>query len=47
MGFRRVIVRLRARRYLCDWKNCSRKTIVEQVPGLSERYRRSGAGLTG
>ncbi|MEU7965559.1 ISL3 family transposase [Streptomyces sp. NPDC049097] len=47
LGFRRVIVRLRVRRYFCDRKSCSRKTFVEQVPGLSERHRRSSAGLTG
>ncbi|KAB1981408.1 transposase [Streptomyces triticiradicis] len=42
-----VIVRLRVRRYFCDRKSCSRKTFVEQVPGLSERHRRSSTGLTG
>ncbi|MFE9965416.1 transposase family protein [Streptomyces sp. NPDC001981] len=47
LGPRRVIVRLRVRRYFCDRKNCSRKTFVEQVPGLSERHRRSSTGLTG
>ncbi|CAL9675282.1 hypothetical protein SUDANB9_07769 [Streptomyces sp. enrichment culture] len=47
MGSRRVIVRLRVRRYFCDRKSCSRKTFVEQVPGLSERHRRSSTGLTG
>ncbi|MFD7409918.1 transposase family protein [Streptomyces sp. NPDC059866] len=47
LGSRRVIVRLRVRRYFCDRKNCSRTTFVEQVPGLSERYRRSSTGLTG
>ncbi|MDQ1073751.1 ISL3 family transposase [Streptomyces canus] len=47
LGPRRVIVRLRVRRYFCDRKCCSRKTFVEQVPGLSERHRRSRTGLTG
>nr|WP_240509411.1 ISL3 family transposase [Streptomyces agglomeratus] len=47
LGSRRVIVRLRVRRYFCDRKSCSRKTFVEQVPGLSERHRRSSTGLTG
>ena len=37
LGPRRVIVRLRVRRYFCDRKSCSRNTFVEQVPGLSER----------
>ncbi|MFI1769691.1 transposase family protein [Streptomyces sp. NPDC020800] len=47
LGSRRVIVRLGVRRYFCDRKSCSRKTFVEQVPGLSERHRRSSTGLTG
>ncbi|MFF3565402.1 ISL3 family transposase [Streptomyces sp. NPDC002574] len=47
LGSRRVIVRLRVHRYFCDRKRCSRKTFVEQVPGLSERHRRSSIGLTG
>ncbi|MFE0631243.1 ISL3 family transposase [Streptomyces sp. NPDC058864] len=42
-----VTVRLRVRRYFCDRKRCSRKTFVEQVPGLSERHRRSSVELTG
>ncbi|WP_408997276.1 transposase family protein [Streptomyces europaeiscabiei] len=46
LGSRRVVVRLRVRRYFCDRKWCFRKTFVEQVPGLSERYRRSRTGLT-
>ncbi|MEU6093090.1 ISL3 family transposase [Streptomyces sp. NPDC047085] len=45
LGSRRVIVRLRVRRYFCDRKSCSRTTFVEQVPGLSTRYRRSSTGL--
>ncbi|MER5403082.1 transposase family protein [Streptomyces sp. NPDC002599] len=47
LGLRRVIVRLRVRRYFCDRKSCSRRTFVEQVPGLSERHRRFSIGLTG
>ncbi|MFG2732505.1 hypothetical protein [Streptomyces canus] len=47
MGSRQVTVRARVRRYFCDRKSCSRKTFVEQVPGLSERHRRSSTGLTG
>lgn len=47
LGPRRVKVRLQVRRYFCDRKACSRKTFVEQVPGLSERHRRSSTGLTG
>ncbi|MER6418219.1 ISL3 family transposase [Streptomyces sp. NPDC001137] len=47
LGSRRVVVRLRVRRYFCGRKNCSRRTFAEQVPGLSERHRRSSTGLTG
>ncbi|WP_326647323.1 MULTISPECIES: transposase family protein [unclassified Streptomyces] len=47
VGSRRVLVRLRVRRYFCDRKSCCRKTFVEQVPGLSERHPRSSIGLTG
>ncbi len=44
---RRVVVRLPVRRYFCERKRCFRKTFVEQVPGLTERHRRSSTGLTG
>ncbi|MFF3991502.1 transposase family protein [Streptomyces sp. NPDC001797] len=47
LGSLRVIVRLRVRRYFCDRKTCSRTTFVEQVRGLSTRYRRSSTGLAG
>ncbi|MFD8089329.1 ISL3 family transposase [Streptomyces malaysiensis] len=47
LGSRRVVVRLRVRRYFCDRGSCSRRTFVEQVGGLTERHRRSSAGLTG
>ncbi|WP_344397049.1 ISL3 family transposase, partial [Streptomyces asiaticus] len=47
LGSRRVVVRLRVRRYFCDRRKCSRKTFVEQVPGLTERHRRSSTVLTG
>lgn len=47
LGLRRVVVRLWVRRYFCDRKWCSRRTFVEQVPGLTERHRRSSTGLTG
>lgn len=46
MGSRRVVVRLRVRRYFCDRRSCSRRTFVEQVAGLIERHRRSSVGLT-
>lgn len=41
----RLQVRLRVRRFFCDWPSCRRRTFVEQVSGLSERYRRSSLGL--
>lgn len=42
---KRVVIRLRVRRYFCDRKSCMRKTFVEQVDGLTERYRRSSLAL--
>ena len=47
LGTRRVIVRLRVRRYFRARKSCSRTTFVEQIRGLSTRYRRSNTGLAG
>ncbi|SEP05053.1 ISL3 family transposase [Actinacidiphila rubida] len=44
---RRLAIRLRVRRFFCDRKRCGRLTFVEQVEGLSERYRRSSIGLKG
>ncbi|MBI0376338.1 ISL3 family transposase [Streptomyces albiflaviniger] len=46
LGSRRVLVRLRVRRYFCDRRSCSRRTFVEQVGGLTARHRRSSVGLT-
>ncbi|MEV6013645.1 transposase family protein [Streptomyces sp. NPDC051976] len=45
LGSKRVVIRLRVRRYFCERRSCSRKTFVEQVDGLTERYRRSSLGL--
>ncbi|WP_308378003.1 ISL3 family transposase [Streptomyces sp. ISL-98] len=42
---KRLQVRLRVRRFFCDRSSCRRRTFVEQVSGLSERYRRSSLGL--
>ncbi|MFF3691598.1 ISL3 family transposase [Streptomyces sp. NPDC002187] len=42
---RNLQVRLRVRRFFCDRTSCHKKTFVEQVSGLSERYRRSSLGL--
>jgi hypothetical protein len=37
---RRLIVRLRVRRWFCDSTNCAAVTFAEQVPGLTVRYAR-------
>ncbi|MFH9611382.1 transposase family protein [Streptomyces sp. NPDC017448] len=37
---RRVVVRLRVRRFTCEDVSCGRRTFVEQVAGLSRRYSR-------
>ena len=42
---RSLSVRLRVRRFFCDRGRCSRRTFVDQVAQLSERYRRSSLGL--
>ncbi|MET8748009.1 ISL3 family transposase [Streptomyces sp. NPDC004728] len=42
---RKLLVRLRVRRFFRDRSQCRRRTFVEQVSGLSERYRRSSLGL--
>ncbi|MFF8848083.1 ISL3 family transposase [Streptomyces sp. NPDC015127] len=45
LGGQKLIVRLRVRRFFCDRQSCKRRTFVEQVNGLSERYRRSSLEL--
>ena len=42
---RSLTVRLRVRRFFCDRGRCPRRTFVEQVAQLSERYRRSSLAL--
>ncbi|MFC9602423.1 ISL3 family transposase [Streptomyces niveus] len=42
---RGLVIRLRVRRFFCDGCRCPRRTFVEQVAHLSERYRRSSLGL--
>ncbi|MGA5550554.1 transposase family protein [Streptomyces pseudogriseolus] len=37
---RRVVLRLRVRRFVCEASSCGRRTFVEQVPGLTRRYSR-------
>ncbi|SDT83372.1 Transposase [Streptomyces sp. TLI_053] len=41
---RKLLIRLRVRRYFCDRVRCGRRTFVEQVRGLSERHLRSSSG---
>jgi transposase len=40
-----TVLWLTARRYFCDQDDCSCRTFVEQVPGLTERYGQRGVGL--
>ncbi|MGY1584681.1 ISL3 family transposase [Streptomyces sp. MN13] len=35
---RRVVLRLRVRRFACEDRSCGRRTFVEQVAGLTRRY---------
>nr|BFD87019.1 hypothetical protein StreXyl84_64200 [Streptomyces sp. Xyl84] len=45
LGGRRVLLRLRVRRFFCDNGLCSRRTMAEQVPNLTARYRRRTTAL--
>ncbi|MCZ7458246.1 ISL3 family transposase [Streptomyces sp. WMMC940] len=45
LGGRRVLLRLRIRRFFCDNGLCSRRTTAEQVPSLTTRYRRRTTAL--
>jgi transposase len=40
VGGRRVVLRLRVRRFFCDYPGCSARTFAEQIPGLTSRYAR-------
>lgn len=42
---RTLAIWLSVRRFFCDRASCRRRTFVEQVPDLSERYRRHSVGL--
>ncbi|MFE0100498.1 transposase [Streptomyces sp. NPDC059009] len=42
---RSLVTSLRVRRFFCERAGCRRRTFVEQVPDLSERYRRHSIGL--
>src|SRR5579871_1340517 len=45
IGGRRVLIRLRVRRYRCRERACPRRTFAEQVPRLAARYARCSASL--
>ncbi|MFK0239176.1 ISL3 family transposase [Streptomyces vinaceus] len=45
LGGRRVLLRLRVRRLFCDNGLCSRRTMAEQVPGLTSRHQRRTTAL--
>ncbi|MFG2715423.1 ISL3 family transposase [Streptomyces goshikiensis] len=45
LGGRRVLLRLRVRRFFCDNGLCSRRTMAEQVPSLTGRFRRGTTAL--
>ncbi|MGE7387773.1 transposase family protein [Streptomyces sp. NPDC004126] len=45
LGGRRVLLRLRVRRFFCDNGLCSRRTMAERVPSLTARYRRRTTAL--
>ncbi|MEH6376255.1 ISL3 family transposase [Streptomyces sp. KLMMK] len=45
LGPRRIVVRLKVRRFFCDRKSCQRRTSAEQVAGFTERHRRISVGL--
>jgi len=40
IGGRRLVLRLRVRRFFCDRPGCSARTFAEQIPGLTTRYAR-------
>jgi transposase len=43
IGGREVLVALRVRRFVCDQRDCARRTFVEQVTGLTVRHGRRTA----
>ncbi|MGW3495703.1 transposase family protein [Streptomyces sp. NPDC001020] len=42
---RSTVILLTVRRFFCDNAECHRRTFVEQVDGISERYRQASTGL--
>ena len=47
IGGRRVVIRLRVRRFFCAWPGCPAATFAEQVEGLTSRYARRSPPLAG
>jgi transposase len=47
IGGRRVVLRLRARRFFCDDGGCPARTFTEQIAGLTSRYARRSPLLAG
>ncbi|WP_211337493.1 ISL3 family transposase [Lentzea atacamensis] len=47
VGGRETLIHLRVRRLFCGNQDCSRKTFVEQVAGLTTKYGRRSIGLGG
>jgi len=45
IGGRRVVIRLRVRRFFCAWPGCPAATFAEQVEGLTSRYARRSPPL--
>jgi hypothetical protein len=46
-GGQEVMICLTVRRFFCPDAACKKTTFAEQVPGLTVRYGRRSAGLTG
>lgn len=42
---RSTVILLTVRRFFCDNADCERRTFVEQIAGISERYRQASTGL--
>jgi hypothetical protein len=40
VGGQHVVLRLSARRFFCDWSDCTARTFAEQVDGLTTRHAR-------
>ena len=47
IGGRRMVIRLAVRRFFCAAPGCKRKTLAEEVEGLTSRYARKTPLLDG